>query len=1262
MAANLDLCCMKQWKWSFILLMIVTLTVNVEAQLTDTSTRNTVNSVRVGDAFAYSSDAGRIWKIGSKGIEMSFEIKAGNLKLIGFKNTFLATPVEYLSQSDGIDPFAATPERNWTVRQAVVSQQSSGGQPVVQLEILLENEAIINHFFLMAYPGSSVIRQWVELENKGNKPVKLDSSLFTVPITAHSASPLTHYWMVGGNSKVDQGKMHQDTLKGAYKRTIQGRSTSSFIPWTAFHREGGANDGWFAALEYLGGWELTVNPTPHQEQWLLSATVPDLAAMSLEPNKKIALPALTLCSFAGSLDEMTVQSYNWQYRYLWDYTNMAYYAKPKWLGPWTYAAQNLQEQFGGRLAYLDMNAEVMRTMGFEMLWDDAGWSSHSGMPPDNYGSVFAPTYEGPDFNQTRHFLNKMGMGWLAWFAGRPSPGIMSSKVGAWGDFEWRSDAVGFPNWKADRDWREKILRFLDAYPGSSFHTCSGGSSYSHTFDIQRYANTNYFADGGRGPLTNYFFSYIEPPDKWVDIIEPFSKGGAYDRATARQSLTMVPFWGLKASPKDRELIREDLDTYKYLLKEGVAGRWSYMFHPEIKGDDVFHYAQRISYDRLKSCIIIKHQAPENVLVFPNGLVAGHKYEIAFDQVQEKTERTGADLMKNGILLKKALPGELIYLGLPKRPRSNSDKVPPTAPGSAFKKQEVNIGYSGMGVYWSAGTDNNWVSYYEVRRNNIILDKVSTGTYYFDRSEGWGLQNSYEIRTIDGDGNTSGWIAAVPIPGLAVSVSALGGLFDQQGRDGWLAEQTKDGLTFQPMKWIPPLKTSSADEGGTPNQPGGIEGWWEGDQGTRLGRAWMRSSRTIASVRTWVAPKAGNVRIVSRVMREWYRQAAGTPMRARILKGVQPVWPVDSWAIIKLNDITGLTHDLILDVQKGDSIRFVLDRSDHPEIDIVAWMPRIEYQESLAPTQQKGREVRMICGSNQSYTDQSGNLWAKDAYFSGGRARSTASVIEGGDDTNLYRWGRTGKKFAYSIPVPQGLYTVRLLFAEPEFERIYARPLNVSINGREVLKNHDIRQDARAFRQAKDQVFRNIASNSEGKIMLAFSGGFDPYQLSRDAIIQGIEILPEAENVHRINCGSETDFVDWNSFIWSKDSLFSSGEVLRSVSEVKQATPTLYDQHLYQTASAGKELLYTVSVSPGLYNVQLKFAELWLKKAGLRQMDIFINNRKIWKAWDPATAAGETGMAIDLRAVHISPDNKGKITIRVKAVGENDAILQGIQIF
>jgi hypothetical protein len=447
----------------------------------------------------------------------------------------------------------------------------------------------------IAYPGTSILRQWVELENTGAEKMTAE------------ATP----WMIGGNSRADQGVMHSAPVTPGYQRKLVARSTHAFMPWTALQYGHPADDGWFMALEYLGNWSLSV-ARADAGPIILSAAVPDLAAVSLAPGRTIELPAVTVGVFAGTLDDMMVRAYDWQYRYQWDYTNTDYYARPKWGVRWVYCAQNLQEQFAERLAFLDMDADLARQVGFEMLWDDAGWTSHDSLPPDNYGSVFVDQYEGPDFRLTRRYLDKMGMGWLAWFCGRPAPGIIAGKVGAWGDFEWRTDGVALPDWAADRDLRDKIVRFLDRFPRSSFHTCSGGSAYSHTFDIQRYANTNYFSDLGRGPQTNYFFSYMEPPDKWVDCLEPYPSRGVYRPETARQTMTMVPMWGgTRVTPADQECLRKDLELYRFLKHEGIVGRWSYMFHPAVQGDEPIYYAQRTCYDRTKACFVLKGQVPHD---------------------------------------------------------------------------------------------------------------------------------------------------------------------------------------------------------------------------------------------------------------------------------------------------------------------------------------------------------------------------------------------------------------------------------------------------------------------------------------------------------------------------------------------------------------------------------------------------------------------------------------------------------------------------
>ena len=101
--------------------------------------------------------------------------------------------------------------------------------------------------------------------------------------------------------------------------------------------------------------------------------------------------------------------------------------------------------------------------------------------------------------------------------------------------------------------------------------------------------------------------------------------------------------------------------------------------------------------------------------------------------------------------------------------------------------------------------------------------------------------------------------------------------------------------------------------------------------------------------------------------------------------------------------------------------------------------------------------------------------------------------------------------------------------------------------------------------------------------------------------------------------------------------------------------------MYRTARSAKTFSYTLAAPPGLYTVHLKFAELWLPRAGERPMDIAVNGRLVRKSWEPASAAGRTGMAADLRIDGIAPDKNGHIVIGLRATGVNDAILQAIEI-
>ena len=1189
-------------------------------------------------------DALRVWKAPKDGTVtisgVAHQIGGGNVDL----------RVLIIREKTAAELKAVKETRSWKLESARAEKILTNGRPAVQLNFLLKQDNVRMKYHVVAYPGTSVFRQWSELENLGKSPAKLGSYNTLLSLNLNTGNDkFTNYWMIGGNHLANQAELHAEEVPVGYNHSFGTTATGDYVPWVGVKRNSGAQDGLFVAPDYLGLWQITVN-RPNSGHAKVTVGCGDLLAQKLAPGKSRRMPYVTFGIMNGGLDNMAENLYNWQYEYMWDYTHDDWYTKMLFTVAWYGDSDNAQQQFAGHLGDLDMNwTDYIRTSGMEVLWEDAGWSAtHHWWEAD---------YEGPDFAQTRRFLDKNDMKLAVWIAGHQSSGLLESKVAAWGNFQRRTDGMGFDS-TIDKTFRTDTEKFLNDNPRCSFHTCSGGSTYAHTFEVQRYTDINYDADGPSSDYTNAYWSYLETPDKWFDNLNSNN-----NMDTRMRFLTQTPKWGLYITPTDLASMRRLCDIYHYMLKVGVAGRWSYIVHPKISGDDDRHYCQRLNYDHTKSMIILKHRATNDVTIYPKGLIPQKKYLVEYEVIKDSISRTGADLMKNGIVIKNQKPGELIYFNMPNRPGSGRDKTAPQPPTNVLAKRETNIGYAGVGIYWSPGSDNNWISYYEVKRGDEVLAKISTGTYYFDRSAGWNPAAQYAVRTVDGDGNTSPWTPCKRLADEQLTACALGGLFSESGREGWVAETTSDGKNYQPMKWVPPARPTSADLGGTTIQPGGAEGYWE--NGTaRVGRGWQQAAADADCSRTWVAGTSGKIRITGRSMKEYYHRDSGEPLNVRIMLNDKQVWPESGWAVAKVGDSTGAQHDFELNVASGDQVRFILGRGTSPDNDLIAWMPSISYVDS-GSNKSPESVVRIFCGSAKNYTDKFGVVWSADKFFKGGNAIAPGTTLQKSiqlvNDANLYKYGRTGKDFTYSIPVKPGTYCIRMKFAEPKYAYLFERPFNVSINGKQVMTNFDICQAARGPKRAFDRLVRYVVPNGDGKINIRFTGGWEPSQKTNEALIQAIEITPESRPTVRINAGSGTEFVDWNSFVWSADTGFDGGNTITGDAWVAHATPTLYDQSLYQTARTGKKLSYKVSLPDGLYSVHLKFAELWLKELGKRPMDIAINGRLVRKAWDPATQAGKVAMSADIRVDDIVPDKNGQISITLKAVGANDAILQGIEI-
>ncbi len=560
--------------------------------------------------------------------------------------------------------------------------------------------------------------------------------------------------------------------------------TSTYAPWYAlYNRE--TRQGAFVGWDYFGHWTSSFEAAN-------GAVATQLAVAgyknTLEPGQSVRTPKAFVGLFHDDLDNAGNACLDWQYQYLWDYTREGWFPAIRMLGywmkgtgwgqpgvPWTGGKPDLDSAFRKVFRV----ADLMRYTGADVYHRDWGWWDRAG------------DWNGPDFKSTIDYLGKHGMGQLIyaflytvdleskvakehpdWLIGntldmsKPEvvefmKGQLDGFVARWGQFEWRNDSfftaqrdgddTAMPG--QDEGLRQVISGFLDKYPHCAFQAVNGGGNYGG-YDYVRYASTFSFSDGAVGILRNYYASLLFPPDKTSDIPDVWNPD-KYDKGTWRGLLCInFDMTGDTWDSAKLEGLRELIDIYHYLQTQGVVGRWVHVYRPIIEGDDPTMYLQRLSRDGERGILIPKRPAPGPVTIRPKGLRPEGQYIVSFHESDRTETREGGELMNAGIRIESMSAGELIYLNLPMHPGSKLDKDAPTPPSNASKQTAKNMGFPGVEVTWKAGSDNNWVSGYEILRDGVYLDKASKGTFYFDHSAGADLAATYEIRTIDGAGNVS----------------------------------------------------------------------------------------------------------------------------------------------------------------------------------------------------------------------------------------------------------------------------------------------------------------------------------------------------------------------------------------------------------------------------------------------------------------------------------------------------------------------------
>jgi hypothetical protein len=591
------------------------------------------------------SEEGR-WVIGTSTVEKVVRLENGRLTLASFMNKVSgreciqggAVSNEVRLSGDGQEITGGS--GGWVLLEEDSHRLSQGE---LQLDLKLRHGPWVVTKHYIAYPGCSVIREWLSISNDSTKPVTLRNPAFLESrVLSADVENLELYYMTGGGAFNGAQLLKKEKMSATYARIFdsydpsdtgpRGMSYSAHLPLLVLQNTH-VRDGIMAGWDYLGHW--TVKVGNHGGGPVnLSIQVAGYTR-ELEPGQSIDTPKAFTGVFCGDLDTMGNLLLDWQYEYLWDLTNPDYFGKTRWAvdwpSPWVGAGGTPSADNWGRRLALDLRyVDLLRETGGDILWDDAGWY-------DKWGS-----WNSPEWRLTQEYLAKHGMKWVLWYPtflatpdsalGQQHPEwlipkqdaleqsiqatadwqrqILDRSVETWGDFQWRYDIAPAASqtdtgsFDADHNFRGLLEGFKRAHNASGVDACFGGGRWI-SYDLARLADSGEYTDGGVGPYSSYYTSLLVPPDKYHNVVD--FDHTYYNPASDRIHLCLDPCWYRDPGDgPDLEAIRKDWEIYHYFVAQGVAGRWSHVFRPAVENDAAVWYFQRMDRTNSKGVIIAKH--------------------------------------------------------------------------------------------------------------------------------------------------------------------------------------------------------------------------------------------------------------------------------------------------------------------------------------------------------------------------------------------------------------------------------------------------------------------------------------------------------------------------------------------------------------------------------------------------------------------------------------------------------------------------------
>ena len=393
--------------------------------------------------------------------------------------------------------------------------------------------------------------------------------------------------------------------------------------------------------------------------------------------------------------------------------------------------------------------------------------------------------------------------------------------------------------------------------------------------------------------------------------------------------------------------------------------------------------------------------------YPNSIDVGNRTSCTVTNLLDRTTYYFAATDYNGISQESAFSNEVSHTTpTPPSPVCTYTLTPTTQsfPASGGSGT-VNVA-AGSGCSWTAVRNDSWI---------IITSNASgagTGTVNYSVSANPGSSSRTGTLTIAGNTVT-----------VSQSGSSAGGVIFAMncGGSGYV---DKAGVTYQADQFYNGGSTSSTSAGiaGTEDSP-------------------LYQTERYGNFSYSIPVTNGNYQVLLRFA-EIYWSSAGSRVFDVWMEGTKVISNLDIFARVGKNR----AYDVSLPVTVTDGkldIRFQATK-DYGKVS------------AILVTQSIPVESFVFAGNSggPQYTYSDGTVYQSDRNYSGGSTWSSTAAISGTTNDPLYQSERCGN-FSYSIPLPNGNYTVVLRFAEIYWSSSGRRVFDVFIEGTKVLSNFDI---------------------------------------------------------------------------------------------------------------------------------------------------------------------------------------------------------------